>query len=79
MFLGRDRHILIFPIAKGATINVVGFRTDRSRWPRRPDFPLGDAWTQETTQKDMLDDFAGWGEEMLSIMKVRGRGRARER
>lgn len=36
MFLGKDTHILIFPIDKFDTVNVVAFKTDRSQWPKRP-------------------------------------------
>ncbi|CAE6486992.1 unnamed protein product, partial [Rhizoctonia solani] len=36
MFLGKDRHMLTFPINNFRTINVVAFATDRSKWPERP-------------------------------------------
>lgn len=36
MFLAEDNHILIFPIDKNETVNVVAFSTDRSKWPERP-------------------------------------------
>lgn len=36
MFVGKDRHILIFPIDKFETVNAVAFTTDRSQWPKRP-------------------------------------------
>jgi len=36
MFLGKNTHILTFPIDKFETINVVAFTTDRNEWPKRP-------------------------------------------
>lgn len=36
MFLGKDTHILTFPIDHFETVNVVAFTTDRSQWPKRP-------------------------------------------
>jgi salicylate hydroxylase len=36
MFLGKNTHILTFPIDKFETINVVAFTTDRDLWPKRP-------------------------------------------
>lgn len=36
MFLGKDKHVLIFPIDDFETINIVAFTTDRTFWPDRP-------------------------------------------
>lgn len=69
MFLGKDRHILTFPIDDAQTINVVAFTTDRSRWPKRASLPLDASWTQKTTMDDMLADFPGWSDDLLTLLR----------
>ncbi|CAO1628860.1 unnamed protein product [Sympodiomycopsis kandeliae] len=71
MFLGKDGHVLTFPIDFGKTINVVAFVSDRSNWPERTKLPADTPWTQETTQSAMLHDFSskGWGQDILRILK----------
>ncbi|CAE6477750.1 unnamed protein product [Rhizoctonia solani] len=69
MFLGKDRHILIFPINKFSTINVVAFATDRSQWPDRPKLKEGEAWTQKSTQEEMVAQFPGWADDIINILK----------
>lgn len=71
MFLGKDGHLLTFPIDFGKTINVVAFTTDRSHWPERTTLPPNTPWTQETTQEAMISDFSTevWGEDIHTILK----------
>lgn len=69
MFLGKDRHILTFPIDGGDVINVVAFKTDRSQWPRRAILEESEPWTQKTTQEELLSDFPGWGSDMIKLLK----------
>lgn len=69
MFLVRDSHILIFPIQGGKTVNIVAFTTDRSKWPERPDFPKGEAWTQSTSHEAMMADFAQYAPELRRMVE----------
>ncbi|KAN0064607.1 hypothetical protein ACQY0O_002236 [Thecaphora frezii] len=69
MFLGKDKHILLFPIEDGSIVNIVAFTTDRSPWPQRPNLLPGEPWTKETSQEDLLNDFAGWDENILNMLK----------
>lgn len=68
MFLGKDRHMLCFPIQHHDTINIVAFRTDRSQWPARAKLGASEPWTQKTTQEAMLKDFEGWGADARRIV-----------
>ncbi|GAM83298.1 hypothetical protein ANO11243_012850 [Dothideomycetidae sp. 11243] len=64
MFLGEGGHILLFPIEKGKTMNVVAFGTAES-W----DDP---EWVKPMKKEDMLRDFAGWVDvvgEITSLMQ----------
>ncbi|CAE7112512.1 unnamed protein product [Rhizoctonia solani] len=69
MFLGKDRHILIFPINNFRTINLVAFSTDRSGWPKRPKLKEGESWTQKSTKEEMLSQFSGWPDDLINILK----------
>ncbi|UZJ50784.1 hypothetical protein CBS101457_000104 [Exobasidium rhododendri] len=68
MFCGKDAHILLFPIDKNETVNVVAFHTDRSRFPERPLMKGQEAWIQSSTKAEMISHFPGWGKDMISLM-----------
>lgn len=69
MFVGKDTHVLVFPIDKHETVNLVAFHTDRSAWPQRASLPTGEAWTQPTTTEHMISQFPGWGADIINMMK----------
>ena len=66
MYLGKDRHILTFPVKQSQLINVVAFITDRAT--PNPTLPEGEEWVQTVTQQEMLDVFEGWGPACQSIL-----------
>ncbi|SJX62292.1 probable Salicylate hydroxylase [Sporisorium reilianum f. sp. reilianum] len=68
MMLAKDSHVLIFPIQGGKTVNLVAFKTDRSRWPHRTPFPKGEPWIQETSQQALLDDFASYSSDLMKML-----------
>lgn len=67
MYLGLDAHILTFPVKQGRLINVVAFISDRSAahpvWPR--DMP----WVKNTSQAEMLEAFAHWGDAVRVLLE----------
>lgn len=69
MFLGKDTHVLIFPIDHHDTVNVVAFNTDRSQWPQRAKLPEGEPWTQPTTIEHIISQFSGWGTDVVNMIK----------
>ncbi|CUA72773.1 hypothetical protein RSOLAG22IIIB_05032 [Rhizoctonia solani] len=69
MFIGKDRHILIFPINNFRTINVVAFATDRSQWPERAKLKEREPWTQKSTTEEMISQFPGWADDIVNILK----------
>ncbi|EST08430.1 Monooxygenase, FAD-binding [Kalmanozyma brasiliensis GHG001] len=69
MMLAKDSHLLTFPIQGGKTVNVVAFKTDRTRWPERTAFPKGESWTQETSQQALLDDFASYSSDLQKMLR----------
>lgn len=64
MYFGPGGHILTFPIEKGATMNVVAFRSHtQTRWDR-PE------WVVPTDHAEMRRDFEGWLEAPQRILAL---------
>ncbi|KAI9810361.1 MAG: hypothetical protein M1827_006328 [Pycnora praestabilis] len=62
MFLGHHGHVLTFPIEKGATMNVVAFRTkEDGKWEN-------DQWVLPMKKEDMFHDFDDWGKNVKDIL-----------
>lgn len=66
MLLGKDKHILTFPIRKGEEINIVAFKSDR----KNTTLPEGTPWTRPTTKTEMLADFADWSESCRALLNL---------
>lgn len=67
MYLGLDAHVLTFPVKQGRLINVVAFVSDRTR--SNPEWPKEMPWVQSVPQEQMLDDFSGWGDAVVELLK----------
>lgn len=67
MYLVKDGHILTFPVKQGRIINVVAFLSDRSS--ATPQWPADAPWVRKTTQAQMLEDFAEWGEAARTLLE----------
>jgi salicylate hydroxylase len=67
MYLVKDGHILTFPVKQGRIINVVAFLSDRSS--DSPQWPASEPWVRKTTQAQMLEDFADWGEAARTLLE----------
>jgi salicylate hydroxylase len=67
MYLGLDGHILTFPVKQGKLINVVAFVSDRTQ--PNPAWPADKPWVKPTTQGEMLEAFAGWGEAVQILLQ----------
>ncbi|RAL08488.1 salicylate 1-hydroxylase-like protein [Aspergillus homomorphus CBS 101889] len=62
---GYDGHVLTFPIEKGQTMNVVAFRTkENDIWEH------GSQWVLPGNKEQMLQDFAGWGKDVQTILSL---------
>ena len=67
MYLGRDAHILTFPVKQGRLINVVAFTSDRSR--PDPTWPKDCPWVRNATQEEMLAAFTDWGDAARVLLE----------
>ncbi|CAD6445839.1 c32b138c-97f9-471c-9989-03e3b1b9f541 [Sclerotinia trifoliorum] len=64
MYLGHQGHVLTFPIEKGATMNVVAFRTKKDgKWNN-------EKWVLPIKESDMVSDFQGWGKDIKHILSL---------
>ena len=66
MLLGKDKHILTFPIRQGEEINIVAFKSDRTQTI----LPEDTAWTRPTTKAEMLADFSEWSESCKALLNL---------
>lgn len=67
MYLGKDRHILTFPVKQSQLVNVVAFITDRST--PNPTLPEGEEWVQAVSQEEMLKVFKDWSPACQAILE----------
>uniref|UniRef100_A0A0C4DI35 Salicylate hydroxylase homolog 1 n=1 Tax=Fusarium oxysporum (strain Fo5176) TaxID=660025 RepID=A0A0C4DI35_FUSOF len=51
IWMGNDRHLLSYPVARGTILNVVAYCTSSDDWPSESQLTL------PATRKDLVDDF----------------------
>jgi salicylate hydroxylase len=67
MYLGHGGHLLTFPVANGALMNLVAFHdSQKETWE-------GD-WAQPLQKNNARRDFVGWGQKITKIIEVRSYG-----
>lgn len=66
MFLGKDKHILTFPIRQGEEINIVAFKSDRTQTVLAENTP----WTMAVSKQQMLADFSDWSESCKALLEL---------
>lgn len=62
MFLGYHGHMLIFPVQKGKTMNVVAF-SSADTWE-------DEEWIVHADREKMYNDFEGWGDHVQKILRM---------
>jgi salicylate hydroxylase len=64
MYLGKDGHVLTYPIDHGAIMNVVAFKNkEDGLWEH-------DHWVLKRKGDDMRRDFASWGRPVCAVLEV---------
>jgi salicylate hydroxylase len=61
-FVGPGGHIVTYPVRAGTLLNAVGV-LERDNWPV-------ESWTEAGTHEEMLADFTGWHDDILTIMRA---------
>jgi salicylate hydroxylase len=64
MYLGKDGHVLTFPVAGGKILNVAAFTTDDKDWPSPTKF------TSPASKADAIKAFAGFNSTVRSIINL---------
>ncbi|KAJ7838496.1 hypothetical protein B0H14DRAFT_3870038 [Mycena olivaceomarginata] len=62
--LGKDRHIVSYPIARRTLINFLGFDTI----PGAEDTRFPDKWVQDVPVKEFRDLYRGWEPDMQTLL-----------
>jgi salicylate hydroxylase len=67
--LGKDHHILTFPIQEGKTMNVVAFISDRTPASKSSEWS-GDAWIVKGSREEMMNGWEDWSDDCQKILEV---------
>ncbi|GAA5875245.1 hypothetical protein JCM8547_006878 [Rhodosporidiobolus lusitaniae] len=67
MHLGKGAHILTFPVRGGTLVNLVAFVQDNEE--KKLEGRTG-PWSEERPKEEMLEDFAGFTDECLALLKA---------
>ncbi|KAG5752887.1 hypothetical protein H9Q72_005657 [Fusarium xylarioides] len=62
MWLGKDKHLLSYPVAHGKILNVVAYCSTSEDWPSETQLVL------PATKEDLLHDFEGFRPSVLKIL-----------
>ncbi|KAL6831524.1 FAD/NAD(P)-binding domain-containing protein [Trichoderma sp. SZMC 28015] len=64
MYMGRDKHILTFPVNHGKTLNLVAFRTTSEDWPD------AQRLTRSGELDELLQEFEDYGPAVIKLLKL---------
>ncbi|KAF9560792.1 salicylate hydroxylase [Agrocybe pediades] len=64
MYIGKSKHIIVYPVAKDKLVNCVFFTKDLSKEGTIYEGPPSSACTKE----ELLSNFAGWEEEVQALI-----------
>ncbi len=59
-WIGVGRNVITYPVRRGEMLNFVGI-VERSDW-------TGESWTEQADLAECLADFAGWHEDVLTVI-----------
>ena len=62
--MGPGGHMLTFPVNQGRTLNIVAFHTSPEPWAEYPRL------TRDGTREEVLRDFAGYGPNVINLLKL---------
>lgn len=62
--MGRDKHILTFPVNHGKTLNLVAFRTTSEDWPD------AQRLTRSGELDELLQEFEDYGPAVIRLLKL---------
>lgn len=63
MYLGKNGHVLTYPVEKGEIVNIVACKHTHGKWK-------DDRWILQRTKEEMMADYASWGTSVQKIITV---------
>ncbi|EED78110.1 predicted protein [Postia placenta Mad-698-R] len=66
-FVGKDKHLIVFPIKHAELINVVAFAADHKApiGSKELEYPS----VKDVSQKELLNEYEAWGSDVIDILK----------
>ncbi|KAF5655134.1 hypothetical protein F25303_816 [Fusarium sp. NRRL 25303] len=62
MWMGKDKHLVSYPVAHGTILNVVAYCSSSEEWPSESNLVV------QATKNDLLHDFDGFRPSVLKIL-----------
>ncbi|KAK2675057.1 hypothetical protein RAB80_010041 [Fusarium oxysporum f. sp. vasinfectum] len=62
IWMGKDKHLLSYPVAHGTILNVVAYCSSSDEWPSESQLVLA------ATKEDLLRDFEGFRSSVLKVL-----------
>ncbi|EPE35131.1 FAD/NAD(P)-binding protein [Glarea lozoyensis ATCC 20868] len=69
LFCGPSSYVVMYPVEKGAMMNVVAIKNISSQKSQATSSQRETNWVQNVTQETMLEDFEGWGAPIKALLK----------
>ncbi|KAI9864363.1 MAG: hypothetical protein M1813_003283 [Trichoglossum hirsutum] len=63
MYLGKNGHVLTYPVEKGEIVNIVACKHTHGKWK-------DDRWILQRTKEEMMADYASWGTSVQKIITL---------
>ncbi|KAI0935590.1 hypothetical protein AcV5_010477 [Taiwanofungus camphoratus] len=67
--MGKDKHIIIFPVTGGRLINIVAFVADRTVPMGSVALAPGAPWVTPVSQEEVVKAYDGWSSDVHAILK----------
>ncbi|KZP07956.1 FAD/NAD(P)-binding domain-containing protein [Athelia psychrophila] len=68
LYCGKNKHLIIFPINKGALINVVAFCSDPSKEGTQYS-ENSKEWVVDVPKEELLQQYEGWEPEVTAVLE----------
>ncbi|KAF7975798.1 hypothetical protein HWV62_8475 [Athelia sp. TMB] len=68
IYCGKDKHLIIFPISRGAHVNVVAFTSEPSK--EGTQYSANEKeWVADVPKEELLQAYAGWEPEVTALLE----------
>ncbi|KAH8111717.1 FAD/NAD-binding domain-containing protein [Phellopilus nigrolimitatus] len=64
-YMGKNKHLIVFPISRGRLINVVAFCS----WPEKEGTVFEGRTVEECTKSELLEQYVSWEDEVQQLLQ----------